>query len=153
MGQSPSSFVRETKIEKERELHKKQAKEMYPDDEKAQKAYIKYMHDHGQITESTTIGWAPSCGCVLFDERPDQKLLLDTYAQYKPARGIVLDPFIGSGTSAVVAQRLGLDYIGIDLNADYIKIAEKRISESNNPKPEKKGRKSNKKQVTLDAGT
>jgi DNA modification methylase len=144
IGQSPSSFVRDTKIEKERELHKKQAKEMYPDDEKAQKAYVKYMHDHGQTTDPNTLGWAPSCGCILIEkpinypsriydlsaQRAAQLSLLNTYAQYKPARGIVLDPFMGSGTTAVVAKRFGLDYVGIDMNPVYIKDAEKRIRET-----------------------
>lgn len=40
---------------------------------------------------------------------------------------IVLDPFLGSGTTAVAAKRLGLDWIGIEINSDYAKIAEKRI--------------------------
>lgn len=44
-------------------------------------------------------------------------------------KGIVLDPFMGSGTTALVAKELGRDYIGIELNPDYIKMAEKRISE------------------------
>ena len=35
--------------------------------------------------------------------------------------GIVLDPFMGSGTTAVVAKGLGLKYVGIELNPDYIK--------------------------------
>lgn len=41
--------------------------------------------------------------------------------------GIVLDPFSGSGTTAVVARKLGRHYIGIDLNADYCTMAEKRL--------------------------
>jgi len=45
---------------------------------------------------------------------------------FKP--GIVLDPFMGAGTVAVVAKKLGRDYIGIELNPEYIKIAEKRIA-------------------------
>ena len=40
---------------------------------------------------------------------------------------IVLDPFFGSGTTGWVAQRLGRKWIGIELNAEYIKIAEKRF--------------------------
>ena len=40
---------------------------------------------------------------------------------------IVLDPFVGSGTTAVVCKKTGRDYIGIDINEDYIKYAEKRI--------------------------
>ena len=42
--------------------------------------------------------------------------------------GIVLDPFMGSGTTAVVARKLGRNYLGIDLNKKYIEIAEKRLS-------------------------
>ena len=40
---------------------------------------------------------------------------------------IVLDPFFGSGTTGWVAQRLGRKWIGIELNPEYIKIAEKRF--------------------------
>ena len=39
----------------------------------------------------------------------------------------ILDPFFGSGTTGVVAKRLGREYIGIELNPDYIKIAENRL--------------------------
>jgi len=42
-----------------------------------------------------------------------------------------MDPFMGSGTIAVVAKKLNRNYIGIELNPDYIKIAEKRIMEEN----------------------
>lgn len=41
--------------------------------------------------------------------------------------GIVLDPFAGAGTTCLVAKKLGRRYIGIELNKDYINIAEKRI--------------------------
>lgn len=41
--------------------------------------------------------------------------------------GVVLDPFIGSGTTAVVARSLGRIYIGIDLNPAYVAIAKKRL--------------------------
>lgn len=43
--------------------------------------------------------------------------------------GIVLDPFIGSGTTAVTAQNLGRDFIGIELNPEYVQIAERRLAE------------------------
>ena len=45
-----------------------------------------------------------------------------------PKGGTVLDPFGGAGTTGVVADRLGRDAILIELNPDYIKIAEKRLS-------------------------
>lgn len=42
---------------------------------------------------------------------------------------IVLDPFVGSGTTAVAARKLNRRYIGIDINEDYCRMAEKKISE------------------------
>lgn len=40
---------------------------------------------------------------------------------------IVLDPFVGSGTTAVAAKKLGRKFIGIDINREYIEIAQKRL--------------------------
>ncbi len=42
---------------------------------------------------------------------------------------IVLDPFMGSGTSAIAAQSLDRRFVGVELNSEYIAIAEKRIAE------------------------
>lgn len=44
-----------------------------------------------------------------------------------PKDGIVLDPFMGSGTTARVARKYGRNFIGYELNPDYIKIIEKKI--------------------------
>ncbi|KYC44370.1 MAG: Modification methylase MjaV [Candidatus Methanofastidiosum methylothiophilum] len=44
-----------------------------------------------------------------------------------PEGGIVLDPFMGSGTTAVVAKEMGRNYIGIELNSEYVEIATSRI--------------------------
>lgn len=44
-----------------------------------------------------------------------------------PEGGIVLDPFLGSGTTALVALRAGRDFIGVELNPDYVAMAESRI--------------------------
>ena len=46
-----------------------------------------------------------------------------------PAGGIVLDPFIGSGTTARVAMDLGRNYLGIELNPAYIKLGDKRTAQ------------------------
>jgi DNA modification methylase len=46
-----------------------------------------------------------------------------------PVGGIVLDPFIGSGTTAQVAQHLGRKYLGCELNRDYKTLQDKRISQ------------------------
>jgi len=48
-----------------------------------------------------------------------------------PKNGIVLDPFIGSGTTAIVAKNLSRKFIGIELNPEYVILAKKRISERN----------------------
>jgi site-specific DNA-methyltransferase (adenine-specific) len=40
---------------------------------------------------------------------------------------VVLDPFVGSGTTAVAAKKLGRKFIGIDINPEYIEIAQKRL--------------------------
>jgi DNA modification methylase len=45
-----------------------------------------------------------------------------------PVGGVVLDPFFGSGTVGVVALKQGKDFVGIELNGDYVKIAEKRLA-------------------------
>ena len=42
---------------------------------------------------------------------------------------VVLDPFLGSGTTAVVARKLGRNYLGIELNPAYIKMAEERLAQ------------------------
>ena len=41
---------------------------------------------------------------------------------------VVLDPFFGSGSTGVAAVRLGVEFIGIDINEEYCAIAEERIS-------------------------
>lgn len=46
-----------------------------------------------------------------------------------PEDGTVLDPFLGSGTTAVAAQETGRDWYGIEQNEEYRGIIEKRISE------------------------
>jgi DNA modification methylase len=44
-----------------------------------------------------------------------------------PPRGVVLDPFLGSGTTAVVARRLERDFVGIDCVPAYCRMAEERL--------------------------
>ena len=41
---------------------------------------------------------------------------------------VVLDPFIGSGTTAIAAQMLKRNWVGIELNPEYVKIANARIN-------------------------
>jgi site-specific DNA-methyltransferase (adenine-specific) len=43
--------------------------------------------------------------------------------------GLLVDPFMGSGTSAIAAIQQGLDYIGYDIDSDYIQFATDRINQ------------------------
>jgi len=59
----------------------------------------------------TTLGFSPTCTCN---------------ASTRP--GVVLDPFMGSGTTALVARAEGRDFLGCDLNPEYVAMAEKRLA-------------------------
>ena len=61
---------------------------------------------------SITIGWRPTCSCGIEEAVP----------------AVVLDTFMGSGTVGLVAKYLGRNYIGIEINPEYVKMAERRIN-------------------------
>jgi len=46
--------------------------------------------------------------------------------------GVVLDPFIGSGSTALAAEKYNREWIGIDQSSEYIEMARKRIKEAHN---------------------
>jgi site-specific DNA-methyltransferase (adenine-specific) len=57
---------------------------------------------------------------------PD-KIPIDFVQCFCPPKGVVLDPFIGCGSTAVAAKRLGRNYIGIDISKEYCELTEERI--------------------------
>jgi DNA modification methylase len=58
-------------------------------------------------------------------ELPEQLIRLFTFAD-----DLVLDPFLGSGSTAVAAARLGRRFVGYDLDPEYLAIAERRVAEA-----------------------
>ena len=66
-------------------------------------------------------------------QKPEALLYRVLLTSTKPG-DVVLDPFLGTGTTAAVAKRMGRNYIGIEREKAYAIIAEKRISEALPPK-------------------
>ena len=60
-----------------------------------------------------TVGWKPTCKCKDASTTPCT----------------VLDPFTGSGTTCVVSLKNGRNFVGTELNPEYIRIAQDRIAE------------------------
>lgn len=56
-----------------------------------------------------------------------KKLITDCIKAGSPKEGIILDPFMGSGTTGYVAEMLGRKWVGIELNPEYVALAEKRL--------------------------
>lgn len=56
-----------------------------------------------------------------------EDLIVDPIKAGCPEGGTVLDPFMGAGTTALVARKLNRNFIGFELNPEYINIAEKRL--------------------------
>ena len=45
-----------------------------------------------------------------------------------PPGGLVLDPFLGSGTTAAASARLGRRFAGFEIHADYCRVARERVA-------------------------
>jgi DNA modification methylase len=73
------------------------------------------MKDEGQRAHST--------------QKPEELLYRIIIATSGPG-DLVLDPFAGSGTSAVVAKRLGRNFLGFELNSSYVAMALKRLEQT-----------------------
>ena len=87
--------------------------------QRSQKSWFDRSATYGEIANygpetpgtSVTVGWQATC---------------DHGAEVVPAT--VLDPFSGSGTTGVVALRLGRSYVGIELNPEYAALSRERIA-------------------------
>ena len=81
--------------------------------------------------------WSFSRVCGTFNERVSwhpcqmpEKLLERIVKVSSDAGDLVMDPFAGSGTTCVVAAKLGRRYFGIDISEKYVKLSCKRIAET-----------------------
>ena len=77
---------------------------------------VAHAYNTGKMVQRDPVsaGWEPGCACP----HP---------AGVKLARCVVLDPFSGSGTTGMAAMDLGRDYVGTDLNEEYLPMAEVRV--------------------------
>jgi hypothetical protein len=78
--------------------------------EQGQRAEVAAKGGNG-YTPRRSIDWQPSCSCDAGDPVPQT----------------VLDPFCGAGTTLLVADRLGRNGLGVELNPTYAEMARKRI--------------------------
>ena len=76
--------------------------------------------------------WVQSCGSPVVGHGatfPEQ-LAHDHIISWSNEGDTILDPFTGSGTTGVACKNLNRNFIGIELDPEYFKIAEKRINEN-----------------------
>jgi modification methylase len=65
------------------------------------------------------------------EKLPARLMRLYTYAAVARFPGeVVLDPFVGTGTTCAVAKSMGRRYVGIDINPTYVKIAQERVRDA-----------------------
>lgn len=85
-------------------------------------AYTRPVRRLGAV--ATRLALAQMCGC----DAPSEP-------------GLVLDPFMGSGTTAIAAEGLGRDWLGIELNPEYVALAEGRIQDEREKREQSTKRK------------
>jgi DNA modification methylase len=77
-------------------------------------------------TRPTRIKSRPTSEGTLHTREVGELRRCECFAPSRP--GVVLDPFMGTGTTAVVAERLNRNWLGVELNPVYAKLAERRIT-------------------------
>lgn len=83
----------------------------------SQEEVVEYDFDEDMGEEGVTSGWLPTCDCLL----------------HEPVPSVALDPFSGTGTTALAAMRLGRKGIGVDLSLNYLKASVRRLEKETLP--------------------
>ncbi len=83
-------------------------------------------HPSNLWTDLTVPFWSMAENTGHPTQKPEKLVAKIILASSKPG-GIILDPFLGSGTSSVVANKLGRHYVGIEIDKHYACLAEKRL--------------------------
>lgn len=80
--------------------------------------------DVRMVKTTSTVGWEPGCLCG-HEYGPDGEF--GGGGPMRPVPATVLDPFLGSGTTALAARKLGRRCVGIELSPEYVEIAWRRL--------------------------
>ena len=90
---------------------------------KSGKVYVPTLRRNKRDVWAVSTGGFKGAHFAVFPERLVEPCILAGC----PESGTVLDPFMGSGTTGVVSKKMGRNFVGIEINPDYIKLARSRI--------------------------
>lgn len=92
------------------------------------KGISKYKFTEGDVISVDVIRSTDDDRTNHHDQKP-LKLWLKLVTWFSKTDNLVLDPFMGSGTTAVAAKQLGRRFIGFEINPDYVKICNQRLKQ------------------------
>lgn len=95
--------------------------------EDGEQGKIRITHPSNLWTDITVPFWSMPENTDHPTQKPEKLLAKNMMASSNPG-DFVLDPFLGSGTTSVVAKKLGRHYVGIEEDKEYCCIAEKRLA-------------------------
>jgi len=95
--------------------------------QESQRGRFRLTHPSNLWTDISVPFWSMPENTDHPTQKPEKLIAKLVLASSQPG-DVVLDPFLGSGTTAVVAKKLDRHYIGIETNQDYCCLAEKRLA-------------------------
>ncbi|MCI0621149.1 MAG: site-specific DNA-methyltransferase [Acidobacteria bacterium] len=94
--------------------------------ERGENGDFRFTHPSNMWTDLTVPFWSMPENTDHPTQKPEKLLAKVILASSNP-EDMVLDPFLGSGTTSVVAKKLGRKYLGVEKNKEYCLLAEKRL--------------------------